>query len=204
MPSVLIVDDDLLAREGLRHMLGLAYRDLTFGEAPTAEEAAAHVARRFWDVAVIEASVLNGNGEPIVPVLRCHNPAVRIWILSQRANPEQSARARQLSAWGYTGKNSGRAALLKSFARILSGKESFEAESRVETHRQAAHGHAPLSIREREVLKACVSGKRIGEIATGLQLSVKTISTYKRRILNKLGLNSVAEMVRHTLDNGHL
>ena len=200
MPSVLIVDDNLLAREGLKHMLSQEHRNLTFGEATTGEEAASRLARRPWDVAVIEISLPGADGYQILQNVRRSHPAVRVLMLSPQISPEHSARARHLRASGYTGKNTSRAELLRAFHNVLAGKEHF-AGAPLERVSEAMPSHAALSARERDVLLACVAGKRIGEIAAELHLSIKTVSTYKRRILDKLRLNSVAELVRHAIDH---
>jgi DNA-binding NarL/FixJ family response regulator len=81
---------------------------------------------------------------------------------------------------------------------VLAGKEYF-ADSIPD--RSGTPSHPPLSNRERDVLAGCVAGKRMSEIAAELDLSIKTVSTYKRRILNKLQLNSVADLVRHAIDH---
>lgn len=114
--------------------------------------------------------------------------------------PSTLSRARHLHASGYTGKNTTRAELLKAFSNVLAGKQHFAAAP-PEGVSPPAPPPAALSTRERDVLVACVAGKRVGEIAAELNLSIKTVSTYKRRILNKLRLNSVAELVRHAIDH---
>jgi DNA-binding NarL/FixJ family response regulator len=201
MPSVLIVDDNLLARQGLKHLLGQEHRGLAFGEAGTIEEAATYLAGGTWDVVVIEISILSKDGSQTLQEIRRCNPAAGVVLLSQHANPEHASQARQLRASGYAGKNSPRAELLQAFRRVLAGKEYF-----VELLDEASSSlplslYPALSKRERDVLLGCVAGKRVGEIAAELKLSTKTVSTYKRRILNKLQLNSVADMVRHAIDH---
>ena len=121
-------------------------------------------------------------------------------MLSSHVSSEHSACARRLKASGYTGKNITRAELLKVFHHVLAGKEHFVAAP-PEGVSPPVSPNAALSGRERDVLAACVAGKRIGDIAGELNLSIKTVSTYKRRILNKLRLNSVAELVRHAIDH---
>jgi DNA-binding NarL/FixJ family response regulator len=201
MPSVLIVDDNLLARQGLKHLLIQEHPGLVFGEAGSSEDVAAILAGGTWDVVVIEISMIGQDGFQMLPEIRRHHPAARIVLLSQHANPEHASQARQVKASGYAGKNSPRAELLQAFRSVLAGKEYF-----VELFAEASSSlpislHPPLSNRERDVLLGCVAGKRVGEIAAELNLSTKTVSTYKRRILDKLQLNSVADMVRHAIDH---
>ena len=201
MPSVLIVDDNLLAREGLKHLLSQEHRGITFGEATTGEEAAARLAMRTWDIAVIEVSIPGHDGFRLLEDIGRSHPDTRVLVLSAHANPKHSWRARQLRALGYVAKNSSRAELLKAFHSVLAGKEHFLGASHGGSGHQSASRRAQLSVRERDVLLACVNGKRVSEIAMELDLSVKTVSTYKRRILNKLQVNSLAALVRHAIDH---
>jgi DNA-binding NarL/FixJ family response regulator len=205
MPSVLIIDDNLLVRQGLKHLLSEEYRGLVFGEAKTSEEAAARLASRTWDVVVIEVSIPGLNGFQMVQEIRRSYPATRVLMLSPHTNPQYALRARQLRASGYAGQNATRAELLRAFHAVLAGKEHF-----VHPHRggpgtnpmpMSTPMHTGLSARERDILLACVAGKRVGEIATELNLSIKTVSTYKRRVLNKLQLNSVSDLVRYAINH---
>jgi DNA-binding NarL/FixJ family response regulator len=200
MPSVLIVDDNLLARQGLKHLLNQEHRGLIFGEAGSSEEVARFLAGGTWDVLVIDLSILNQDLLQTLQEIRRRNRAARVLLLSQQSNLEHAAQARQLKALGYAGKNSPRAELLHAFRSVLAGKEYF-----VELFDEASGSfpislHPPLSKRERDVLLGCVAGKRVGEIAAELNLSTKTVSN-KRRILDKLQLKSVADMVRHAIDH---
>jgi two-component system, NarL family, invasion response regulator UvrY len=200
MPSVLIIDDNFLAREGLKHLLGQELRGLVFGEATTSEEAATRLAKRSWDVAVIEVSMPGQDGFHMLQEIRRSCPATRVLMMSTRTDPEYFLRARQLKALGYAAKNTSRNELLTAFHSVLLGKEHFVTDSE-DADRFWNPAHPPLSTRERDVLQACVAGKRVSEIAGELNLSIKTVSTYKRRILNKLRINSVAELVRHAIDH---
>lgn len=201
MRSVLIVDDNLLARQGLKHLLSQEHSGLVFGEASTAEEAVAFLAKRTWEIVVIEVSIPGHDGFQILQEIRRSYPAVRVVMLSPQANPEHALQARQLQASGYVGKNSRRADVLKVFRRVLAGKDHFADLPHDASAAWPLPEHPPLSTRERDVLLAFVAGKRVGEIASELNVSSKTISTYKRRILNKLQINSVADMVRHAIEH---
>ena len=201
MPSVLIIDDNFLAREGLKHLLAQELRGLVFGEATSSEEAATRLAKRAWDVAVIEVAMPGQDGFQMLQEIRRSSPATRVLMMSTRTDPEYFLRARQLKALGYAAKNTSRNELLKAFHSVLIGREHFVTDSEDAHNFWSSPAHPPLSTRERDVLQACVAGKRVGEIAGELNLSIKTVSTYKRRILNKLHINSVAELVRHAIDH---
>jgi DNA-binding NarL/FixJ family response regulator len=198
MPAVLIVDENLLARQGLKHLLSHEHLGLVYGEAKTAEEAADFLGRRKWDIVVIDISI--PGGFQILRELRRSFPDIRVLVLSPSANSKHVLRVRQLRASGYAAKNSPRAELLQAFRCVLAGKEYFPAVP--DRHGMSSKApHPLLSNRERDVLLACVAGKRVNQIAADLSLSSKTVSTYKRRILNKLQLTSVADLVRHAIQH---
>jgi len=203
MPSVLIVDDDLLVRQGLKHLLGEEYRGLIFGEARIREEASARLAGRTWDVMVIEVSIPGLDGFQMLRQIRSTYPASRVLMLSAHSNPHYALRARQLQASGYCGKNATRTEFLKAFRAVLAGKEYFVDPPHSGPGASPLPASTPngLSARERDILLACVAGKRVGETAAELNLSIKTVSTYKRRVLNKLRLNSVSDLVRYAIDH---
>jgi DNA-binding NarL/FixJ family response regulator len=115
---------------------------------------------------------------------------------------QYAARCLQLGASGYISKSSGRSDLLKAVAHVLDGKKHFSESVRREARSQRSAGlHADLSAQEYKVLLALAAGRRTGEVAAELNLSAKTVSTYKRRVLNKLGLESTAGLVRYVIDH---
>lgn len=200
MPSVLIIDDDLLVRQGLKHLLSQEYRGLVFGEARSIEQAAARLASRTWDVVVIEVSSRGLDGFQMLQEIRLSHPATRVLMLGPHSDPGYAQQARQLQASGYAGKDSTRTDLLKVFQGVLEGKEHFVDSPHGGRGAWPIAVHLGLSAREHDILLACVAGKRVGEIAAELNLSIKTVSTYKRRVLDKLQLDSVADLVRYAID----
>ena len=114
---------------------------------------------------------------------------------------EYSLRAQQMGASGYICKNASRADLLRAFKSVLAGKKYFDDQLSAGTGGKTVPKHADLSTREYRVMLAFAAGERASEIAGELNLSVKTISTYKRRLLDKLELHSTADLVRYVIDN---
>jgi DNA-binding NarL/FixJ family response regulator len=202
MTSVLIVDDHLLVRQGLKLMLSQEFRDLVFGEAKNNDEAALRLAKRSWDLVILDIALPGKDGFHVLQEIRRRHPSMRVLVLSMHADPQYAVRAQQLGASGYVSKNAGRAELLRAFKAVLAGKEYFEALPSAGTSAETVSGHAALSARENSVMLAFAAGKRPGEIAADLNLSAKTISTYKRRVLDKLELHSTAELVRYVIDHG--
>jgi DNA-binding NarL/FixJ family response regulator len=200
MPSVLIVDDHLLVRQGLKHMLNQEYRGLVFGEAKSSAEAMTFLARRRWDIVTLDVSMPGQDGFYVLQEIRRRYPATRVLVLSVHADPQYAARARQMRASGYICKNAGRAEVLKAFKRLLNGEEHFDGSLSLPAVSSAVSRPPALSKREHAVMLAFAAGKRTGEIAAELNLSAKTVSTYKRRLLDKLGLRSTADLVRYAID----
>jgi two-component system invasion response regulator UvrY len=201
MPSVLIVDDYLLVRQGLKQMLSQEYRSLVLGEAKTSDEATVRLARQPWDLVILDIAISGNDGFHVLQeILRCH-PSTRVLVLSMHADSEDAVRAQQLGASGYVGKNASRADLVRAFKSVLSGKKYFEDHISPGTGVKTVPRHADLSTRESAVMLAFADGKRTSEIAAELNLGVKTISSYRRRLCDKLGLHSTAELVHYVIDH---
>lgn len=198
MPSILIVDDHLLVRQGLKQMLGQEFRGLVFGEAKTSGEAATRLARQPWDLVILGIALPGKDGFYVLQEIRRKCPSTRALVVSMYADPQYVARARQMGASGYVSKSAGRAELLRAFKAVLAGKEYFR--DPIGTVAGTEPRHAGLSTREHAVMLAFAAGKRATEIAADLHLSVKTVSTYKRRVLDKLKLGSTADLVRYVID----
>ncbi len=198
--SILIVDADLLAREGVKRILSNEYRNIQFGEAGTAEEALIRIKAQPWRLVVLHASLPDKDGFSVLREIRAHRPESAVLVLSMDADTKHAARSLQLGAAGYSSKNCGRADLLKAFRSVLDGKKHFSKSIR------AAGDPSPapdvnLSAQESRGFRALASGKRTGEIAAELNLSAKTVSTYKLRIMNKLNVKSIADLVRYQIDH---
>jgi DNA-binding NarL/FixJ family response regulator len=195
MPSILIVDDQTLARQGLKQMLRHEFRDLVSSEAQTADEALICLARQPCDIVILEVAIAGQCGFGILKQIRSLYPSTRVLVLSTDAEPQSAIRAKQMGASGYVCKSASRADHLKALKGVLAGGEYFGDFSA-----EIMPKHACLSVREYTVMLAFAEGKRMGAIASDLNLSVKTVSTYKRRLLDKLELDTTAELVRYVLD----
>jgi DNA-binding NarL/FixJ family response regulator len=201
MPSVLIVGDHLLVRQGLRQMLSQEYRDLVFGEAKDSDEAAVRLAKRPWDLVILDITLPGKDGYYVLQEIRRRHPSTRVLMLSMHTDPQYAMHARQMGASGCVCKNAGRADLLRAFKSVLAGKEYFEDLPSVGTGAAVVPAHAALSTREYGVMLGIVAGKRPGQIAAELKLSVKTINTYRGRLFDKLGVHSTADLVRYVIDH---
>jgi len=201
---VLIVDDHLLVRGGLKQVLAEEYRGVVFGEAGTADDALAQIARQPWDLVTLEIRVPGKDGKDGFYVLQqtlLRRPRTPVLVLSIHADPAYAVRALQMGAAGYLSKDADRSGLVKALKNALDGKVPFAASPWSNSPAATAPGDTCLSAREYNVLLAFAAGKRTGEIAVEFNLNIKTVSTYKRRILDKLHLKSIADLVHYVIDH---
>jgi DNA-binding NarL/FixJ family response regulator len=199
--SIFVLDDQIVVRQGLKQILREEFRDLRFGEASTAAETLSWFEQRRWDVAVIEIHLKDRDGMEVLAEVRRRQPECRVVVLTDLSGDRIAARVLQLGAWAFVSKRASRHDLVRSFAQVLAGRKVFPRDFAPHMLNAAAtHPTRKLSERERAVLYAVTSGKGSGEIAAELNLSVQTISTYRRRIREKLGLKSTADMVRYVIE----
>jgi DNA-binding NarL/FixJ family response regulator len=200
--SILIVDDHLLLRQGLRLVLSHEFRDLAFGEARTAEEAVAQIKAQPWRLVILDIGLPGKDGFYVLQEIRTRRPEAAVLILSMQADSMYATRSLRLGAAGYVSKSAGRSTLLKAVKSVLEGKKYFSESIRrgVDNPRSTALD-ADLSAQEFKVLLAVAAGGRTSSIAAEWNVSAKTVSTYRRRVLNKLGLTSTADLVRYVIDH---
>src|ERR1039458_6212365 len=201
--SILIVDDHLLIRLGLKQLLGHEFRNVVFGEAETAEEALAQIKAQPWRLVILDVSLPDDEDAlSVLPEICARRPQAAVLVLGMHPDSEYAARCLQLGASGYISKSSGRSDLLKAVADVLDGKKHFSESVRREARSLGpAALHANLSAQEYKVLLALVAGRRTGDVASELNLSAKTVSTYKRRVLNKRCIERTSALVRYVIDN---
>jgi len=201
--SILIVDDHLLIRLGLKQVLGLEFRDVVFGEAETAAEALAQIKAQPWRLVILDVSLPDDDdGLSVLREVCTRRPQAAVLVLGMHPDSQYAARSLQLGASGYVSKSSGRSDLLKAVSNVLDGKKHFSESVRREVHSlRSAAPHADLSAQEYKVLLSVAAGRRTLEVAAELNLSAKTVSTYKHRALHKLGIESTADLVRYVIDH---
>jgi DNA-binding NarL/FixJ family response regulator len=199
---ILIVADHLLVREGLKRVLSDEFRDLVFSEAKTAADAVAQIQARPWRLVILDINLPDHDGFFVLREIRTRRPEAAVLMLSMQSDSKYAARSLQLGAAGFISKSSGRSSLLNAVKSVLEGKTYFGKSIRHEVGDTRSFApHVNLSAQECEVLLALAAGGRTGSIAAELNLSAKTVSTYKRRVLNKLGLTSTAGLVHYVIDH---
>jgi DNA-binding NarL/FixJ family response regulator len=201
---VLIADDHAVFRRGLRETLAEGFSRITFGEAGTAQEALDHVRRQDWDVVILDISMPGKSGLDILDELKRLRPKLPILLLSMHPEEQFARRALKAGAAGYLTKDSVPEELKEAVRRVVVGGRYVSAtlaEKLAVDLREGADRpiHELLSDREFQVLRMIASGKTVKQIAEEIALSVKTVSTYRARILEKTGMKTNAELIRYAL-----
>lgn len=204
MIRVLIADDHTLLREGLRRLLAATADIRVEGEAANGDEALALVKAGDYDIAVLDMSMPGISGIELIKRIRLEKPRLRVLILSMHGEAQYAARALRAGAAGYVTKDAASAQLVSAIRKVAAGGAHISEAAAVQL--VAAQGadaapHARLSNREFEVFRLLVQGTGPTEIAEQLHLSVKTVSTHKTRILEKMGMESTADLVRYAVEN---
>jgi len=200
MIRVLIADDHEIVRDGLKRILASAGDLQVAGEAANGDAALALVKADDYDVAMLDLSMPGLSGIALVKRLKLEKPKLRILVLSMHGEHQYAARALKAGASGYLTKDSAAEQLVGAIRKIAAGGVHIS-EAAAAALVSSNSFHENLSDREFEVLRLLVEGFGPTDIANRLHLSVKTVSTHKTRILQKLELGSTAELVRYALEH---
>lgn len=206
MKRVLIVDDHEVVRDGVKRILGEQSPAIRFGEAGAAPEALRLISEEEWDVAILDLSLGDRSGLELLKQMKLIRPSLPILVMSMHSEEQYARRAFKAGAAGYITKDSPRSELLKAIFKVIEGGRYISAKLAEKLIVDLERGtdrppHETLSDREYEVLCLIASGKTVGEIAELLFLSDKTISTYRARILQKMGMKTNAELTYYAIQN---
>ncbi len=204
MTGILIVDDHPAFRRGVRQILEEALARVEISEAQNAAEALQHISKKKWGVVVLDINLPGRSGLDLLKDIRRTHPKLRVLVLSMYPEDQYAIRVLKAGAFGYVTKESAPEQLVEAIKKVIGG-EKYISPSLAEklvfnlepgTERPA---HETLSDREYEVMCLIASGKTVTKIAEKLSLSVKTISTYRARILQKMGLENNTEIVQYAV-----
>jgi DNA-binding NarL/FixJ family response regulator len=202
MIRVLIADDHNIVRDGLKRILAATPDLQVAAEASSGDEALAAVKANDYDVAMLDMSMPGLSGIDLIKRLKLEKPKLRILVLSMHGESQYAARALKAGAAGYLSKDSAAEVLLGALRKIAAGGVHIGAAAAASLLQAGDKPpHESLSDREFEVMRLLVEGLGPTEIGERLHLSVKTVSTHKTRILDKLGLGSTAELVRYAMEH---
>ncbi|MBC7503243.1 MAG: response regulator transcription factor [Herminiimonas sp.] len=204
MIRIVIADDHTIMREGLKRILDTAEDIEVVGEAVDGFEALAHARRGGFDLLLLDLSMPGRSGVELIRQIKDEMPKLPILILTMHEEEQYAVRAIRAGARGYLTKESAGTQLLSAIRKVASGRPyiSQEVAEQLAIDAMPANEELPhkqLSNREFEVFSLLVSGKSISEIADLLHLSAKTVSTHKTRILFKMDMTSIAEMVQYAV-----
>lgn len=202
MRRVLLVDDHPVIRQGIHRILTHAFTDLSVAEAETGEEALALSESAHWDLIVVDLSLPGLNGLDLIRDLRRILPHARIIVVSIHPPQQFARRALAVGAAAYLEKSAAPEEMVKAVSDVLAGRP-YAAPLTDSLREDGRSPHDRLSDREYQVLRMLGVGKTVSEIAAELSLSVKTVSTYRARILEKTGLRTTPELMHYVI-NHHL
>jgi DNA-binding NarL/FixJ family response regulator len=205
MIRVLVADDHAIVRQGLKLILSEEFDSLILGEACNGRELLQLVEKDAWDIVVLDITLSDRNGLDILKDLKLHHPKLPVLMLSMHSEDQFAVRSLKAGASGYMTKENAPEELVKAIKKVLGGgryvsatlaeKLAFELDARDRPP------HETLSDREYQVLRMIAAGRTVTEIAEELVLSVKTISTYRARVLEKLRMKTNAELTHYAIRN---
>lgn len=204
MTRVLIADDHKIVRDGLKRILAATADLEVAAEASSGDETLALVKINDFDLVLLDMSMPGLAGIALIKRLKLEKPKLRILVLSMHGEQQYAARAFKAGAAGYLTKDSASDQLVGVIRKIAAGGvhvSEAAAASLVAGAAVDGPSHTALSDREFEVLRLLAAGHGPTDIAEQLHLSVKTVSTHKTRILQKLNVGSTAELVRYAIEN---
>lgn len=205
--EILIADDHAIIRDGLKQIFSDTDDIVVAGEAANGHEVMARVRSRDWDALVLDMSMPGKNGFDLIRQIKTEKPALPILILSMHSEEQYALRALRAGASGYLTKESDSELLTAVIRKVAAGGVYVSAELAEQMARERMPNvehkpHTLLSEREYQVFLMIVAGQGLTTIADLLSLSVKTVSTHKTRILQKMGMSNATELVRYAIANG--
>jgi DNA-binding NarL/FixJ family response regulator len=205
--TVVLADDHQMLREGLRRLLASEFDIEVVAEAGTGNEVLEALRRHPVDVVVLDLSMPGVPGMDLIKRIRADFPSVRVLVLTMHTSDQFAVRAFRSGASGFLTKEGAADQLVHAIRKIAAGgayvpPELAERMAVGLNDLQDAPPHQQLSNREFEVYRHIMAGKRLTDIATDLHLSIKTISTHKAHIMEKLGVAGTASLVRYGLQHG--
>jgi two-component system invasion response regulator UvrY len=206
MLRVLIADDHAITREGLKRILTDYPEAVHVGNAANAAQTLSMVRKNDWDLVLLDISLPDKSGLEVLKSIKKDRPALPVLVLSMYPVDQYALRVLKAGGSGYLTKESAPEQLLAAVRKVSEGGRFITPELAEHMAKELAGGtltlpHESLSDREFEVLRLIASGRTPTEIAGHLSLSVKTISTYRTRLLHKMGMRHNAELTHYAISN---
>ena len=206
MIRIVIADDHTIVREGLKQVLAAAGDLAVIAEAQNGAEVMQRVRELDFDMLLLDMSMPGKSGIELIKQVRNEKPKLRILVLSMHEEAQYAVRALKAGAAGYLTKESASDLLVTAIRKVAAGgayitaavAEQFALGAMADT---SGPRHAALSDREYQVFEMLVAGKSITDIADRLNLSVKTVSTHKAHIMQKMGMTNHSELIRYAINH---
>lgn len=203
---ILIADDHAVVRQGIKQILADEFKKAVFGEARTAQEALTKIWKEKWDVVILDITMPGRSGLEVLKELKKLRPKLPVLVLSMHPEDQFAVRVLKAGASGYMTKESAPEELVGAIKKVLAGGKHISAAlaeimATYLTVDDQKPAHEQLSNREFQVLRLIASGKTVSQIAKEISLSVRTVSTYRTRILEKMALKSNAELTHYAFQN---
>ena len=208
MIRLVIADDHAIVREGLKRIVGDAPEVQVVAEAADGNEVLRIVREQAFDVLVQDLSMPGRSGMELIKLVKAERPKLRILVLSMHEEMQYAVRAIKSGASGYLTKESAPGQLVQAIRKIAAGGVYISAEVAEQLALGAMPGavqkapHDVLTDREFEVFRGLVAGESVTDLGARLKLSVKTVSTHKANLMQKLGLHNQSDLVRYALRHG--
>jgi len=206
MIRTLIVDDHAIVRKGLRQILEETTDIAVKDEADTGQGALEKIWKNNYDVIILDISMPDRNGLDILKQIKSEKPELAVLVLSIHPEDQYAVRALKSGASGYLTKESAPEELIAAVRKIAEGRKYIsnslaeKLASKLESDADQPL-HESLSDREYEVMRMIAEGNALKDIAEDLHLSVKTVSTYRSRILQKMNMKNNAELIHYVIMN---
>jgi DNA-binding NarL/FixJ family response regulator len=203
---ILIVDDHPVLRKGVKQILERELERVNCGEAANADEALHQVAAEHWDIVILDISIPGRGGLEVLKDLKTSQPRLPVLIISAHPEDQYGRRVLKAGASGYLHKESAPEELVKAVRKVLTGgrylSSALAEKLALDLNAPSVEfPHERLSDREFEVLRMIGLGNSISQIAEELGLEITTVSTYRTRILYKMGLSTTAELIHYVIRN---
>ncbi|MBI5739647.1 MAG: response regulator transcription factor [Nitrospirae bacterium] len=204
--KILIADDHAIVRRGLKLIIQETSPKIAVDEAADWQEVIDRVLKTVYDMILMEISMHGINGLEVLKQIKKCKPSTRVLVLTTHSEEQYAIRALKAGADGYLTKSGSPEELICCIKKIMTGKKCVSSSLAEELacyieNGGAKHPHELLSDREFEIMRMIASGKKMTEIAGDLSLSIKTISTYRSRILYKMNFRNNAELINYVLQN---
>ena len=202
----LITDDHPIVRQGLKQLLKETFESIVVDEAANGSEAIEKIKNEKYEIVLLDIAMPGMNGLEVLKEIQKFNKTLPVLIISIYPEDQYALRCLKAGASGYLTKDTASDELTLAVERILSGKKYVSPTLADKLARHLNEGtpklpHELLSDREDQVMRYIASGKTAAEIAAELNLSVKTINTYRNRILKKMQIKNSAELIRYAVQN---